>query len=404
MIMSNLSLPNKAFLEEVFNMRGGYVLDFSNASFSNYFAELNIDIYDDEKYPGFGDSKANRMRAFWKNGSNQDVSLSISLLADYIEAKKASTDGWGGETFSNITELHLTKMREISQSLASTLSVDSAEITVTTSPVTITTEATVTDNRIQIEIHDDIYNHIKQYLINQDHFHAVEESYKLVREKLRDITGKEKAHEAFSESNYEKIFGHQPTSDVEKDFFEGVKFLNMSIQFLRNEKAHTPATPLEHNLAIHYIALASLAYDLITRYVSDETVQSIENAIIAKKHEYKSATAFYDAFENGGWLQDLVLPVGLTASLRRALKNKWYTETDFTTSYDSSNLALMRLELISAELTVSDIDSLLDLPTKDKYGNDQLAGMLQFMEFIQQIQPNKISKKVTDWILEHKQD
>ena len=62
-----------------------------------------------------------------------------------------------------------------------------------------------------------------------------------------------------------KIFGHQPVDDAEKDFFEGVKFLHMSIQFLRNEKAHTPAHDLDKNLAIHYISLASLAYDLITR-------------------------------------------------------------------------------------------------------------------------------------------
>ena len=52
---------------------------------------------------------------------------------------------------------------------------------------------------------------------------------------------------------------------MEKDFFEGVKFLHMAIQFLRNEKAHTPALDLDKNLAIHYIALASLAYDLISR-------------------------------------------------------------------------------------------------------------------------------------------
>ena len=75
----------------------------------------------------------------------------------------------------------------------------------------------------------------------------------------------EKAHEAFSESNYEKIFGHLPATDTEKDFFEGVKFLNMSIQKLRNEKAHTPANEVERNLAIHYISLSSLAYDLITK-------------------------------------------------------------------------------------------------------------------------------------------
>ena len=39
----------------------------------------------------------------------------------------------------------------------------------------------------------------------------------------------------------------------------------MAIQNLRNEKAHTPAKEIDKNLAIHYIALASLAYDLIAR-------------------------------------------------------------------------------------------------------------------------------------------
>lgn len=39
----------------------------------------------------------------------------------------------------------------------------------------------------------------------------------------------------------------------------------MAIQKLRNEKAHTPATRIDKNLAIHYIVLASLAYDLIDR-------------------------------------------------------------------------------------------------------------------------------------------
>jgi len=39
----------------------------------------------------------------------------------------------------------------------------------------------------------------------------------------------------------------------------------MAIQKLRNEKAHTPAMIVDKNLAIHYIVLASLAYDLIDK-------------------------------------------------------------------------------------------------------------------------------------------
>ena len=48
--MSRLSLPNKIFLEGVLGMGGGYVLNFSNSSFTNFFGDLNIDVYDEEKY------------------------------------------------------------------------------------------------------------------------------------------------------------------------------------------------------------------------------------------------------------------------------------------------------------------------------------------------------------------
>jgi hypothetical protein len=82
--MSGLSLANKTFLEATFGMGGGYVLDFSNNSFANFFGDLNIDIYDEQKYPGFGDSKANRMRALWKSAADAEVSSSLVALADYI--------------------------------------------------------------------------------------------------------------------------------------------------------------------------------------------------------------------------------------------------------------------------------------------------------------------------------
>jgi len=126
-------------------------------------------------------------------------------------------------------------------------------------------QATFNNGNINITLQKEVFDHVQKLLNSGHYFNAVEEAYKIVRQKLKDITGKEKAHEAFSESNQEKIFGCKPKNDAEKDFFEGVKFLHMSIQFLRNEKAHTPAQDLDRNLAIHYISLASLAYDLITR-------------------------------------------------------------------------------------------------------------------------------------------
>jgi len=127
----------------------------------------------------------------------------------------------------------------------------------------------IVNNNICIILQQEIFNHVKE-LFNDKHYStAVEESYKLVRKKLESITGKEKANEAFKEGNNSKIFGHEAKDEVEKDFFDGVKFLHMAIQFLRNEKAHKSKPgreqEMDKNLALHYIALASLAYNLIDK-------------------------------------------------------------------------------------------------------------------------------------------
>ena len=107
----------------------------------------------------------------------------------------------------------------------------------------------IEDAEVTINIRPEIYEHIKRYLVIQDYYHAVEESYKIVRQKLKDLTGEEKANQAFCETNIEKIFGHNPSDDTEKDFFEGVKFINMAIQRFRNEKVHTPAKHLDKNIS-----------------------------------------------------------------------------------------------------------------------------------------------------------
>ena len=121
------------------------------------------------------------------------------------------------------------------------------------------------NNELKIELRPEIYKHVKRFMDNEDYFHAVEEGYKIVRHKLQELTGEEQAHRAFAEQHYESLFGHQPQNTIERDFFEGIKFLNMAIQNFRNEKAHDIAKPLNRNIAIHYLALTSLAYDLITR-------------------------------------------------------------------------------------------------------------------------------------------
>ena len=75
----------------------------------------------------------------------------------------------------------------------------------------ITTEATFENGNINITLQDEIFDHVQSLLNDGHYFNAVEEAYKIVREKLRKVTGKEKATEAFNKDNYNKIF-RSPTN------------------------------------------------------------------------------------------------------------------------------------------------------------------------------------------------
>jgi len=382
--MSRLGVADRVVLEAVLGMSGGYVLDFSNDSFAAFFHDLDVDIYDSERYPGFGDSKANRLRALWRSGADQEVAASIRALNDYIEAKRST-----GFLSYEVTDESMAGVRAVADRLESEQRADNKA----PPSVSFTTEATVRDNKIQIEIHEDIYAHIQRYLATEDYFHAVEEAYKVVREALREKTGSEKATDAFKPENQPALFGHAPIGPAEKDFFDGVKYLNMAIQFLRNEKSHTLATSIERNLALHYISLASLSYDLITRYVSHELIEKVETLITEERRSY-SATRFYRAFEGGHWLRGMSLPAELSSpSVRRVLKQKWMREADFTRSFDHSNIVLMRLQVVADELSKADVDALLDLPTVDSNGFSQEAGTPVFLAYMKQEYPETISDK-----------
>jgi len=86
--MSDLSSIEKVKLEKLFEMGGGYVLDFSNRTFQEFiFDSVVIDIYDN-KYDYASGSKANRLRAFWNEESNYLVSKLISDILEYWKTQK----------------------------------------------------------------------------------------------------------------------------------------------------------------------------------------------------------------------------------------------------------------------------------------------------------------------------
>lgn len=83
--MANLDLIEKSKLEDLL-MGDGYVLDFNDAKFAEFFRDIGINI-DDPKYTvnKQSKSKANRLRGFWENETNFKVGTTIEKLIDYAE-------------------------------------------------------------------------------------------------------------------------------------------------------------------------------------------------------------------------------------------------------------------------------------------------------------------------------
>lgn len=85
--MANLTQTEKLKYEKLFEMGGGYVLDFSNSSFQRFIYDtIHIDVYND-KYGIFGESKANRLRAIWQVESDYNVGMLLNEMLEYWKTK-----------------------------------------------------------------------------------------------------------------------------------------------------------------------------------------------------------------------------------------------------------------------------------------------------------------------------
>jgi len=90
--MSDLTFMEKRNLEKQFQMGGGYVLDFSNRTISEFVADsTGRNIYD-AKYAYSSGSKANRLRAFWTQEPNHIVGKLIADLIEYSRPPAGDAD------------------------------------------------------------------------------------------------------------------------------------------------------------------------------------------------------------------------------------------------------------------------------------------------------------------------
>lgn len=81
--MSSLTDIEKRYLERLLITRRGYILDYTDATFAEFFKRHNIDIHS-HKYQTYGTSKAKKLRAFWDQEPDAVVGPVLSeMLAAY---------------------------------------------------------------------------------------------------------------------------------------------------------------------------------------------------------------------------------------------------------------------------------------------------------------------------------
>ena len=83
--MSSLTDIEKRYLVKLLDMQSGYVLDYSDATFGEFFNRHKIDIHG-SKYQTYGTSKAKKVRAFWELEPDVLVGKVLSEMLDSYEA------------------------------------------------------------------------------------------------------------------------------------------------------------------------------------------------------------------------------------------------------------------------------------------------------------------------------
>lgn len=105
--MAKLSTIDLTYIDRAFGMNSGYVLDFSNATFAEFFTrEFGIDIYCGT-YGDLGGSKGKHLRSFLIKADDTTVAHVLRALWEYKEATdpEAATEELGAKIASVVSKL-----------------------------------------------------------------------------------------------------------------------------------------------------------------------------------------------------------------------------------------------------------------------------------------------------------
>jgi len=120
----------------------------------------------------------------------------------------------------------------------------------------------MSEGKLLDDLHPKIYEKCRSLYEKGEYPEAVEKGFKVVRDRLRELTGYETGSEAFGKTKLH-IRGAAATN-VDEDFNQGIKFLAMAIDRFRNEKSHTSDAKIDDPVrAYEYLRISSLCMNLL---------------------------------------------------------------------------------------------------------------------------------------------
>jgi uncharacterized protein (TIGR02391 family) len=170
---------------------------------------------------------------------------------------------WGGVNAGTLTDYNLShEVGDIKQFLKSKLvGMRREKDKILNNSVSISTPES--NDKYSLEkLHPEIKEKCESLFKSKEYSEAAEKGFKIVRDRLRILTGYERGGDAFGKGKLH-IKGAAATH-VDSDFNNAVKYLTMSIDMFRNEKSHTSDGNIGNpDRAFEYLVLSSLAMNLL---------------------------------------------------------------------------------------------------------------------------------------------
>lgn len=139
---------------------------------------------------------------------------------------------------------------------------------------------TLRENRELDTLHPKILEKCSSLYLKDEYPEAAEKGFKVVRDRLRELTGHERGSDAFGKAKL--YIKGAAAKNVEADFNEGVKFLTMAIDMFRNEKSHTANAKIDDSVrAYEYLRLSSLAMNLLDQAIVMEKKENRDESVIS---------------------------------------------------------------------------------------------------------------------------